>query len=216
MRERNVIGSVKVEVFLRTLAQFGREAGTAIRVMVWFVGDPRMYRQEVPLDDSLLGQDSIRDPGLGSGPVRYEEIETIVLSCESDSKAIAFSGKPATCLEMMAVLAARLPKDKSIEVLEGRITWRRSPVGESPAERSPTKYAHVVRVDVQNCRIVISRIDEAMNELQLTSFEMPDSVEDESRATNNWHQAFFALAHGIGETILLDSPDAKRLYGDSL
>ncbi len=216
MRETNLIDSVQVEVFLRTLAQFGRDAETAIGVMVWFVDDPRMCRQDVPSDVSLLGQDGIRDPGLGSGPVRYEEIETVILSCERDSKAMAFTGTQATCLEMMRALASRLPKDKSIEVLEDRITWRRSPVGESPAERSPSKYAHVVRVDAQNCRVVISRIDEAMNELQLTSFDMPGSVEDASRAANSWHQAFFALAHGIGETILLDSPDAKLLYGDYL
>lgn len=211
-----MIGSVQVEVFLRTLAQFGRDAETSIRAMVWFVGDPRMYRQDVPLDDSLFGQDGISDPGLGSGPVRYEEIETVILSCERDSKALAFTGTLATCLEMMEALASRLPNDRSIEVLEDRITWRRSPVGESVAERSPTRYAHVVRVDAENCRVIISRIDDEMNELPVTSFDMPGAVEGGTRASNSWHQAIFALAHGIGETILLDSPDAKRLYGNSI
>ncbi|WP_250628451.1 hypothetical protein [Pinirhizobacter soli] len=211
-----MIGSVQVDAFLRALVKFGQDEGITIRAMVWFVGDPRMYRQDIPLDLSLLGPDGMGDPGLGSGPVRYEDIETIVLSCETNTKAMAFPSGSPRCQEAMAALASRLPADKSIEVQDDRITWRRSPAGESIAERAPTKYAHVVRVDAKSCRVIISRIDDEMNEFPLTSFDMPGPVEDASRAANIWHQAFFALAHGIGETILFDSPEAKQLYGDSL
>lgn len=211
-----MIGSIQVDAFLRALVKFGQDEGTTIRAMVWFVGDPRMYRQDIPLNLSLFGPEGIGDPGLGSGPVRYEDIETIVLSCETNTKAIAFPSGAPRCVEVMAALASRLPADKSIEVQHDRITWRRSPAGESLAERAPTKYAHVVRVDAKNFRVIISRIDDEKKESPLASFDMPGPIEDASRAANSWHQAFFALAHGIGETILFDSPEAKQLYGDSL
>lgn len=64
-----------IRSFARALVEADTSPGAALTVCVKYCSDRRVYEEFAPVRQMLVGEDGIGDPGFGSGPVSYLDIE---------------------------------------------------------------------------------------------------------------------------------------------
>lgn len=74
------------------------DAGPAGRVRVKYRGDATVYSEFAPLRQDDVGTAGMPDPGFGSGPVEYDDIEFVEIRCDHWERDLSTRGRAAFLL----------------------------------------------------------------------------------------------------------------------
>lgn len=87
--------SKTIQLFVQALVEADSASGSSLVVSVKYRGDDSVYEEWAPNRSEIIGEDGLQDPGFGSGPVTYSEIERLSVPAVSPrlSTAIEYSKK---------------------------------------------------------------------------------------------------------------------------
>jgi hypothetical protein len=115
------MSATNLEVFLRALSRISAESRTDLDLSVKYQAQSDVYWAWLPPLGEYFTSDGIRDPGLGSGPINFRDIEYLVLHPSHRRKAAtsAYSNAFALVRAEASKFGASIAEDGSIVVTNG-------------------------------------------------------------------------------------------------